>query len=135
MPGYLTDGSNNRVLDCLFGGQPLTPPVTLYVGLSLARANKQGTVAEPVAPGYARVAVPNDPAHFPKSIVGTKANGSKITFPSPVVNWGSIASVFVADSPQGGNVLAIADLPSPRPILAMDPAPSIAVGALYLSHN
>jgi hypothetical protein len=42
--------------------------------------------------------------------------------------------VFIADAPSGGNVLAMADLPSPRTINNGDIAPTIAVNALFLSH-
>ena len=59
MPGFLTDYVNNKVLDCFFGGSPITPCSTLYVGLSLARSYRGGYVSEPTAGSYARVAVPN----------------------------------------------------------------------------
>ncbi len=93
---------NNKVLDCLFGGQTLTPPPTLHVGLSLTRAYKGGYVAEPLGEGYARVAVANDLIHFPPASLGRKSNALAITFPEPVAGWGLILSVFVADAARGG---------------------------------
>lgn len=134
MAGYLTDFANNRVLDLLFGANTLTPSPSLYFGLSKNPAAKSGAVAEPEGGGYARTAVGNDMSHFPPARSGTKSNASPITFSAPTADWGAIASVFVADAPSGGNVIAMADLPSPRTIQAGGSAPSIAVGALFLSH-
>ncbi len=135
MPGFLTDLVNNKVLDCFFGGSTIVPPSTLYVGLSLARSYKGGYVSEPTGGSYARVAVSNNPGMFPAASAGTKANAEAITFPSPSAAWGTVLSVFVADSPTEGNVLAMADLPGPRTIEGDDPAPRIAINALFLSHN
>ncbi len=134
MPGFLTDLVNNQVLDCFFGGQPFAPPPELHVGLSLFKAYKGGYVAEPLGGGYARVAVPNDLIHFPPASLGRKSNAKAITFPEPLAGWGAILSVFVADAAQGGNVLAMADLPSPRTVRPGDPGPLIAVDALFFSH-
>jgi hypothetical protein len=135
MPGFLTDLVNNKVLDCFFGGVAIIPPPTLYIGLSLARSYKGGYVTEPDGGSYARVAVSNDPRYFPAAFAGSKSNAGAITFPSPSATWGPILSVFVADSPSEGHVLAMADLPAPRTIKEGDPAPTIAVNALFLSHT
>ena len=134
MPGFLTDLVNNKVLDCFFGGVAIVPPSTLYVGLSLTRAYKGGYVAEPTGGSYARVAVPNDLTRFQKATFGSKANAEAITFPAPSAAWGAALSVFIADAAEAGNVLAMADLPSPRIVNAGDPAPTIAVDALLLRH-
>ncbi len=134
MPGFLTDYVNNKVLDCFFGGRALAPPLELHVGLSLTRAYKGGYVAEPLGEGYERVAIPNDLIHFSRASLGRKSNASAITFPEPSAGWGCILSVFVADAAEGGNVLAMADLPSPRTVGQGDPAPTIAVDALFFSH-
>jgi hypothetical protein len=135
MPGFLTDLVNNKVLDCFFGGSVIIPPSTLYIGLSLARSYKGGYVSEPTGGSYARVAVPNDLSHFLAASAGTKSNAKAITFPSPSLAWGPILSVFVADAPSEGNVLAMADLPAPRTIDVGDPAPTITPNALFLSHT
>ena len=135
MPGFLTDLVNNKVLDCFFGGSAITPPTTLYIGLSLTKSYKGGYVSEPAGGSYARVAVSNDLGHFPAASAGTKSNSVAITFPSPTAAWGSILSVFIADAPSGGNALAMADLPSSRTISDGDAAPTIAVNALFLSHT
>lgn len=135
MPGFLTDLVNNKVLDCFFGGSAIVPPSTLYFGLSLTRSFKGGYVSEPSEGSYARVAVPNDLIRFFPASGGAKSNAKAITFPSPTGAWGSILSVFVADAPVDGDVLAMADLPAPRAIDGGDPAPVIAVHALFLSHT
>lgn len=135
MPGFLTDYANNLILDCLFGGRPLAPPPELHVGLSLCRAYRGGYVAEPPGAGYARVAVANDLIHFPAATLGRKSNAARIVFPTPLDGWGSVASVFVADAPRGGNVLAVADLPAPRAVAAGDPGPAIAADALFFRHS
>ena len=135
MPGFLTDHVNNKVLDCFFGGSAITPPATLYIGLSLAKSYKGGYVTEPAGGSYARVDVPNNLSHFLAASAGTKSNATAISFPSPMAAWGTILSVFIADAPSGGNVLAMADLPVPRSIKVGDPAPVIAVHALFLSHT
>jgi hypothetical protein len=134
MPGFLTEFVNNQVLDCFFGGMSITPPPTLYVGLSLTRSYKGGYASEPPGGSYARVALPNNLVNFPAATSGTKTNGLAITFPAPSETWGAISSVFIADAASGGNVLAMADLPDSRAINGGDPAPLIAVDALFLSH-
>lgn len=135
MPGFLTEHVNNRVLDCFFGGSSIEAPPTLFVGLSLARSYRGGYVSEPAGGGYARAAVPNDRGQFGAASGGAKFNARSISFPSPTSAWGLVLSVFVADSPEGGRVLAMADLPAPRPIHGGDPAPTIAAHALFLSHH
>jgi hypothetical protein len=135
MPGFLTDLVNNKVLDCFFGGVAITPPTTLHVGLSLTKSYRGGYISEPSGGSYARVAVPNDLAHFVAASTGSKSNASTICFPTPTAAWGSILSVFIADSADGGNVLAMADLPAARIIDEGGPSPVIAVNALFLSHN
>ncbi len=134
MPGFLTTHVNNSVLDCFFGGRAIEPPPALYVGLSAAKASRGGAISEPRGGGYARVAVPNDLAHFPPAAFGAKANAGSIRFPDPTGDWGRIISVFLADSATGGRVLAIADLPEPRIVEAPCPPPTIAPKALFLSH-
>jgi len=135
MPGFLTDLVNNKVLDCFFGGVPITPPQTLYLGLSLTKAYKGGYTSEPTGGSYSRVSISNDLNHFPTASAGTKSNATTITFSSPTAAWGSILSVFIADASTGGNILAMADLPSPRTINSGDPAPTVAINALFLSHT
>ena len=135
MPGFLTDFVNNQVLDCFFGGSTIVPPPTLYLGLSITRSCKCGLVTEPIGGSYARVSLANDRDHFLAAYGGTKSNATAISFPAPEADWGEISSVFIADAPALGNVLAMADLPSSRTINGGDLAPTIAVNGLFLSHQ
>lgn len=134
MPGFLTHHAHNLVLDYLFGGRAFTPPPVLYIGLSLTRAFRGGSVTEPSGGGYARVPFANTPEQFAPAAPVGKANASPVVFPEPSEGWGAVSSVFVADAPAGGNVLAMADLPAPRVVRAGDPAPRLAAAALAFGH-
>lgn len=135
MAGYFTDYSNNKVLDLFFGATSFTPPPTLYVGLAQNTANKRGMATEPSGGGYSRVALPNSTANFPAANAGAKSNAAVITFPAPTADWGVVQSLFLADAPTGGNVLAMADLTVPKSITNGSNAAKVAVGALFLSHT
>jgi hypothetical protein len=135
MPGFFTDYVNNKFLDLVLGNSAFAPPSALYVGLSLNASNKSGNVVEPTSGGYARVALSNDLSTFPTAVGGTKSNATTVGFAAPTGNWGTVLSVFVADAPTGGNVLAMADLAAAKSIVVGTPAPTIAVGALYFSHT
>jgi hypothetical protein len=135
MPGFFTDYSNNKVLDLFFGSASYAPPATLYLGLSTNPTNKMGFAPEPSGGGYARVPMANNLTTFPVAVTGTKSNATVLTFPSPTASWGTIVSLFVADAATGGNVLAMADLATSKTINAGAPAPTVAAGALFLSHT
>lgn len=135
MAGFFTDYANNAILDTMFGSVVYTPPTTLYVGLSLGTANKTGAVSEPSGAGYSRVPVVNNLTTFPHALAGSKANSTAITFPSPTADWGTVQSLFVSDAMTGGNVVAMADLTSPKTILNGSNAPTVVAGALYISHT
>ena len=135
MPGFLTDYANNKILDLVFGSTAYTPPATLYLGLSLLPAGKNGQIYEPTGGGYARVAVANSGASFPAASAGTKSNATAAAFPAATANWGAVLSLFIADSPSGGNVIAVADLATPKTITGGSAAATVAAGALFLSHT
>ena len=135
MPGFFTDLANNKILDLVFGAVDYTPPPTLYVGLATNASNKSGLVTEPSGGGYARVPIANNTTNFPVSVGGTKSNAVQVSFSSPTASWGTIQSIFVADAATGGNVLAMADLATPRAMISGSAAAQVAVGALFLSHT
>ena len=135
MPGFFTDYANNKILDQFFGNTPFASPATLYLGLSQTAANKAANIAEPSGGAYARAPLNNDRTHFPAASLGTKTNALPITFTAPSASWGTILSLFIADSATGGNILAMADLPVPKLILGGGTAPTLAANALYLSHT
>ncbi|MDE2508136.1 MAG: hypothetical protein KGM43_13050 [Planctomycetota bacterium] len=134
MDGFLTSQVNCKVLDHLFGGARSEPVPELFVGLSLVDANKEGVVVEP-AGDYRRAGVLNDSSHFPAASRGEKCNGRAITFAEPTHDWGRIRSVFVADAPRDGNVIAAANLATAKWIFAGSPAPTIQPGALFFTHS
>jgi hypothetical protein len=135
MAGFLTDYTNNKILDSVFGASTFTAPATLYLGLSQISSNKGGTVSEPSGGGYARVAVSNNLSSFPAASGGTKSTSGQLTFPNSTAAWGTIQSLFVADAAAGGNVLAMADLTAPQTISSAGSGPKVAAGALFLSHT
>lgn len=132
MAGFLTDSTNDAVLDMIFGGRPYTPPDRLWVGLSRAKANRAGVVVEPECPSYRPVCVSNTMDFFAPSVGGEKSNRRPIVFPDPLGEWGTIESVFIRSE---GEVIGMADLPEPKKISAGGPPPSIAVGRFYLAHS
>jgi hypothetical protein len=136
MAGFLTNYANNKVLDMFFGSNAFTPPTILYFGLSTSVASKGGGgISEPSGGGYARASLANNATNFPAATLGTKANSSTIGFPAPTADWGVIQCLFVSDAPTGGNILAMADLSTPKLIKSGSAPPVVAAGALFLSHT
>lgn len=135
MAGFLTHFTNDQVLDHLFGARPVESRACLYFGLSSISANPMGEVDEPASPDYRRASVRNSMTVFGPSSGGRKTNAEPIRFPEPRSGWGLVRSVFVADRPSGGHVLAMADLDVPRMFFAGDVAPTIEPGALRLTHR
>ena len=135
MPGFFTDYTNNTVLNLVFGATAYAPPATVYLGLSQSTSNKGGAVVEPSGGGYARVPVANNATNFPPASGGTKSNGAVFTFATSTAAWGTIQSLFVADAATGGNILAMADLATPKTINSGGMPATVAVGALFLSHT
>jgi hypothetical protein len=134
MAGFLTDYTNNKVLDSIFGNVPCEWPSYLYFGLSSTTANKLGCINEPPAGhGYERVQVANNLFNFTKASYGTKGNLNVINFDEPTADWGQIRSVFIADTE--GNVIAMADLTFVKTYNKGSLAPRLDVGALFLSHS
>ena len=135
MPGFFSDYMNNMVLNIVFGAMEYVPPATLYVGLSQSTSNKVGIVSEPSGGGYARVPITNSATSFPLAVAGIKSNGTAVTFPVPTAAWGTVQSLFVSDAAAGGNILAMADLTTPKTInIGATPA-TLAVGAFFVSHT
>ena len=134
MAGFLTDYSNNKLLDLVFGSVAYEPPSTLYLGLSTTAANKSGKVSEPSGGGYARAAAVNNTSSFPAASGATKSNATAFEFPAPTANWGTVVSLFIADAPSGGNILASSDLTASRTI-NFGCQVLVSAGALFLSYS
>lgn len=93
-----------------FGRTLWTPPASWWVVLSLDPfdVNADGTsVNEVSASDYARLSVPNDATNFPApSGAGptTQVNGRDWIWPSVVAGWGTVQSIYLADSNTGGDL-------------------------------
>lgn len=112
-------GFNNylelAVLDHVFSATSYASPATLYVGLSTTAVQEDGTgITEPGGGAYARVAVTNNNTNWPTATLvsglGTKSNGTPITFPQATGAWGTVMDFFVADANVGGNILCYGTL-------------------------
>ncbi len=117
------------------GRNPTRPPRRSTWGSRRIASSKAGAISEPSGGGYARVPLTNILTNFPTATGGTKSNATVITFPAPTASWGTVVSLFVADSASGGNVLAMADLATSKTINAGGSSATVAVGALFLSHT
>lgn len=135
MPGFFTTEFSNRLLDLAFGRRkaPRAVPEVLYLGVSLGPARRSGVVFEPSDLYYHRVPVPNVPSMFLPAEGGVTVNSESILLPAPRDDWGLIRSVFLADAPEGGLVIAMADLEKPLCVVEGDPRPTLLPGALYLA--
>ncbi len=115
--GALTNYTEVKLLDHFLGGGDYTRPVNIYVGLSKAEIQEDGTgVDEPDgADGYARVEVANNNTNFPDAQINAndKAqthNDIQINFPEATGNWGTITHFFFADNSTGDNILIKGEL-------------------------
>lgn len=98
--------AENAVLNHLLGGPDYSRPGTVYLAACTSAPTDDVAGAEPsigLATGYARVAIPNDSAHFPQSAGGTKTNGLSIAFPQANAAWGLVTHFEVYDAPSAGN--------------------------------
>lgn len=137
MPGFLTNLVDNMVLDLVFGAKQWSAPRTLWAGLSLRKAFKEGAIAEPSGGGYARVAITNMPSSWAVVSLSQRTNAFDVSFPVPTSDWGLILSFFLADQEHGGKVLVSCDLTEPYPALAVPGAhgPILAKGALLIARG
>lgn len=107
--GY-TDFGENRVVDAVFGGQPLNPPAIWYISLYKTAFGETGGGTEVTGGGYARIAVPNSLASFSLGVNGVKTNSIDLVSEISTGAWGTIVAMGFADSLIGGNVWSYADI-------------------------
>lgn len=102
----ITNYERNRLVDHSFGGVSASPVANWYIGLSTTVIDETGnTVTEPSSgDGYARKAIPNDKSNWTTSASGVVTNASAIVLDESTASWGTIVSIFLADSLTGGNV-------------------------------
>jgi len=132
----ITSYQSNRVLDYNFGATSYTTPATLYVGLSTTPINFDGTGAtEPVALGYARVAVTNNKTNWSTAASGILSNLTAIQFPESTGSWGTITHVAVYDAASAGNMLYFEALTSSRAVPTLTTVLFAAAGFVVQMNN
>lgn len=128
-----------RVHESISGGSAGTGS-GLHVALSINDADPSAAPVEPSDNGYSRVAAPasswtkaqGSPAYRLHQR-GTVTNAVPLHFGTPSGLWGEIRSIYLMDAPEGGNVVAAANLSVMRRPDAGRPAPAFATGALRVS--
>lgn len=115
----ITTTQANKLADFLFGRTAYTPEPTYYIGLSTTPISASGVGAtEPQTGNYARIPLSNDKNQFTVAANGLVQNVVQLEFPESTTPWGTITTVFVADSATvgGGNVLYYDTLQMPRTV-------------------
>jgi len=155
MAGSKSNYLSKALLDHVLGGPasptgptaPYGAPSYLFVGLwtsTLTDASTGSSSGEVSGGSYARygsgsggTAYPNNSTTWPAaggSTVGTKSNGTSITFPTATANWGTITYFAILDASTSGNILFYGDLTTPKTISTGDTA-SFAVGSLVITED
>jgi len=99
-----TTAQLNNILNYTFGAVAFSPanPATMYFGLSTTTVDATGLASstEPLtASGYARIAFTNNQSsHWHNSTAASIHNDIAVTFAESTAAWGTILSVFIADS-------------------------------------
>lgn len=128
--GSISDYLENKLLDHVTGVAAYTPPATVYVGLSTADPQDDGSgLAEPSGNNYGRKAV----------TLGAAAsrqvkNSALITFNQASGAWGTVSHYGIFDAETGGNMMAHGSLSESKQVVAGN-TPSIAAEAIVLSFN
>jgi hypothetical protein len=93
-PNIVSNATKKALLDAWYSAAALGAPATHYFGLSTTTPNEDGTgVTEPVANGYARVAVTANTTNFALSTAADltlKRNATVVTFPAATGSWGTV---------------------------------------------
>ena len=108
---------SGKLLDLIFGNTAYVVPTTIYIALYTAMPSGTGGGTEVTGGGYARVAVPNDVAHWPNQSGGVKVNGQDIDFGSASADWGTIVGAAAWDALTSGNELYWGPFISPVAVL------------------
>ena len=115
--GSATNSLEKAMLDHFLGGPDYARPGQIYVGLSRAEIEEDGSgVDEPDgAAGYARVEVTNNNTNFPDAEINAEDKAetelaTQVDFPEATGSWGTITHFFLADSSAGENILLKGEL-------------------------
>lgn len=113
MPGSISDYTEKKFQDLVFGNTSFSAPATIYFGLWTSAVDDLSTgvtAGECTGGGYARLAVTNNTTNFPNAsgVNALKQNGTAFTFsPNPSATWGTASYGALLDSSSGaGNILA-----------------------------
>lgn len=134
MSGSLTNYSESKILDHIFGAIPFGVMPLLYFGYMVGLATEDGAGAEPNSGNYQRVGVANNTTNFPLTSNQVKQNATEIVFPEATANHGLVQSIGIWDAPVSGNLLAYMLLPEPVQITVGD-AMRLPIGAFTHQFN
>jgi hypothetical protein len=136
-----TNDTINAILNLTFGSQAAVPidpmPATMYIGLSTTLVDATGLASstEPAtADAYARVTFTNNDTNWSTSTAASLHNDVAITFTESTASWGTIQSIFIADSGTraAGNILWYATL-SPALVVGDNTVVSFGVGSVVVT--
>ncbi|OHB68047.1 MAG: hypothetical protein A2Y77_08885 [Planctomycetes bacterium RBG_13_62_9] len=114
-----SDYWENEVLDHLFGKGSYAPPPAIYVALSTADPQDDGTgAAEPAGGSYARILTSS--ADWTAASQGCLSNADTIDFGEASASWGAITHFALYDADTGGHLLAHGTLAQAQPVAAGD---------------
>lgn len=91
----------NKLLNQQFGGVSAGSPASWYIGLStgsLSQDTTSGSEAVEPTGGYARIEIKNTSGSWTTSTAGSIINAVSGSFGASTGNWGTIRTIFLADS-------------------------------------
>lgn len=128
-----------KLVGLALGAIAWTPPSTLYVIASTDPFTVSATApTEPSGGSYARVVVPNNATSWgaPSGSNPTQvANLTEWDFAVATANWGTIASLFLADAATGGNLLYGTKVPGSGVPITSGSQLKIAVGSFVVNQD
>lgn len=109
----------------------------LYIGLSTSTPLDDGTnFTEPVGGAYARVSYANNVTNWPNATtisgVGTKTNGTAISFLASTGSWGTITHWGLFTASSGGTPILTGPLSAPV-VVAINNLLIFGIGALTVT--
>lgn len=136
-----TNYAENKLIDHIYRGQPLSLPANWYVALMTTLPSDASAGTEVTGGAYARVALPRDmdtwagtqgpgTTTVSTGASGTTSNNAVFTFPAPTDSWGTVVGLALFDQAVGGNMWSFGALGSPKNITAGADAPSFPISAL-----
>jgi hypothetical protein len=119
----------------IFRTGSFTKPAALWVSLHTGTLLDDGTGTEVSGGSYARIQ--RDPADAnwsaPDATGGVTANVAEILFPAPSADWGIVTWAGIWSANVAGNLIARAQLGSPKTVNSGDAAPKFPAGTLIFT--